>query len=126
MWDESYPRKNTTKDMHAGMNHMDPGEHGVSFDKHAGHSTNIFKVKFWVNLALSIPLVLYSETTQAIFHWSAHTFPGLIYVQFILASIIFFYGGWVFLASAWRELQAKLPGMMTLISLAITTAYAWS
>ena len=118
------PAKAPKRDMHAGMDH---GEHGgASFDKHAGHNTNIFRTKFWVSLVLSIPLVVYSDMTQAIFHWSAPTFPGLLYIQLVLASIIFFYGGWVFIASAWRELQAKLPGMMTLISLAITTAYVWS
>ncbi len=101
-------------------------KHGGDFNKHAGHSTNIFRTKFWVSFALSIPLVLYSDMTQAIFHWSAPAFVGLRYVQFILASIVFFYGGLVFLMSAWRELRAKLPGMMTLISLAITTAYTWS
>lgn len=104
--------------------HMDHGD--SSFDKHAGHHTNIFKTKFWVSLVLSIPLVLYSDMTQALFHWNPPAFPGLLYVEFVIASIIFFYGGWVFLASAWRELKAKLPGMMTLISIAITTAYLWS
>jgi P-type Cu2+ transporter len=107
------------KKMSDDMAHMDHGSH-------AGHGTNIFKIKFWVSLVLSIPLVLYSDMTQAIFHWSAPTFPGLPYIELIIASIIFFYGGWVFIASAWRELRAKLPGMMTLISLAITTAYVWS
>jgi Cu2+-exporting ATPase len=53
-------------------------------------------------------------------------FPGLAYGELVLASIIFFYGGWVFLASAWSELRSRLPGMMTLISIAIITAYAWS
>ncbi len=106
---------------------IDHGGHGTaSFDKHEGHSTNIFRTKFWVSLVLSIPLVLYSDMTQAIFHWSAPAFPGLVYIQFVLASIVFLYGGWVFIASAWRELKAHLPGMMTLIALAITTAYAWS
>lgn len=103
--------------------------HGMdmeSFNKHAGHHTNIFKIKFWVSLILSIPLIFYSDMIPAIFHWSPPSFFGLTVVQFVLASIIFFYGGWVFIASAWRELRAKLPGMMTLISLAITTAYAWS
>ena len=97
-------------------------EHG----KHAGHSTNIFKRKFWVSLILSIPVVLYSDIAQTLLKLEAPTFPGSRFVPLILASIIFFYGGWVFLASAWRELKAKLPGMMTLISLAITTAYTYS
>lgn len=96
------------------------------FDKHAGHSTNIFRAKFWVSLALSVPVVMYSDVTQALLRWQAPMWPGSAYVPFALASIIFFYGGWVFIASAYRELRAKLPGMMTLISLAIATAYIYS
>ncbi len=95
-------------------------------DKHAGHSTNIFKTKFWVSLVLSIPVVLYSHITQVLLNWQAPQFPGSEYLAFVLASIIFFYGGWIFLASAWREILGRLPGMMTLISLAITAAYVWS
>jgi Cu2+-exporting ATPase len=114
-------KKLDAKKMSNGMDmaHMDHNEP-------AGHSMNIFKVKFWVSFVLSIPLVIYSDMMQAIFHWSVPTFPGLPYIELVIASIIFFYGGWVFIASAWRELRAKLPGMMTLISIAITTAYAWS
>jgi Cu2+-exporting ATPase len=102
-------------------------DHGhMDHDKHEGHSTNAFKTKFWVSLVLSIPVVLYSEVVQKLLQWRAPIFPGSAYVQFVLASVIFFYGGWVFIASAWRELRAKLPGMMTLITLAITTAYTYS
>lgn len=96
------------------------------FDKHAGHKTNIFRAKFWLSLALSVPVVLYSDIAQTLLSWQAPTFPGFTYVPFVLASIIFFYGGWVFITSAYRELRARLPGMMTLISLAIVTAYAYS
>ncbi len=111
-----------------------PAEHGVhtahgqpdGFDKHTGHRTNIFKAKFWVSLALSLPVVLYSDITQTLLKWQAPVFPGSSYVPFVLSSVIFFYGGWVFLASAYRELRARLPGMMTLISLAILTAYVYS
>ncbi len=103
-------------------------EHGghSEFDKHKGHHTNIFKVKFYVSLVLSIPILLYSDLVQSALNFHAPVFPGSGYLQFVLASIVFFYGGWVFIASAWRELKAKLPGMMTLIAIAITTAYAWS
>ncbi len=100
--------------------------HASSFNKHEGHSPNIFKTKFWVSFILSIPIGLYSGLIQTTFHWTAPAFPGSSYLQFILGSIVFFYGGWVFIASAWREIKAKLPGMMTLISIAIITAYAWS
>ncbi|MBI2024636.1 MAG: heavy metal translocating P-type ATPase [Candidatus Harrisonbacteria bacterium] len=96
------------------------------FDKHHGHSTNVFKMKFWVSFVLSIPIVLYAEVTQELFNYRAPVFPGSEYLPFVLASVIFFYGGWVFITSAYRELIAKLPGMMTLIALAISTAYIYS
>ncbi len=98
----------------------------AGFNKHEGHSTNIFKVKFWVSFFLSIPVVVYSDVVQKLLGYHAPAFPGSAYVQIILASIIFFYGGWVFIASAYRELKAKLPGMMTLITLAISVAYVYS
>ncbi len=95
-------------------------------DKHAGHSTNIFKAKFWTSLALSIPIVAYSDIAQKLINYQAPAFPGSVYVPFVLASVIFFYGGSVFITSAYRELKAKLPGMMTLIALAISVAYLYS
>lgn len=95
-------------------------------NKHEGHSTNIFKVKFWVSLILSIPIVAYSDIAQKLLNWEAPQFFGSEYLPLVLSSIIFFYGGWIFIASAYRELKARLPGMMTLISLAITTAYVYS
>lgn len=101
------------------------GEHD-DFDKHKGHATNIFRTKFWMSLILSIPVVLYSEMAQGLLGFTAPKFAGSSYVPFILASVIFFYGGWVFIASAGRELKAKLPGMMTLIALAISVAYGYS
>ncbi len=95
-------------------------------DRHAGHSTNIFKKKFWVSLVLTIPVVLYSDLPEKLFGWTAPEFLGSQYLPLVFGSIVFFYGGWIFLTSAIRELRAKLPGMMTLIALAITTAYLWS
>ena len=102
--------------------------HGThnDFNKHKGHSTNIFKVKFWVSLALSVPIVAYSDVAQKLIGFQAPVFPGSDYLPFALASIIFFYGGWVFISSAYRELKAQLPGMMTLIALAISVAYFYS
>lgn len=95
-------------------------------DKHAGHSVNMFRDKFWLSFLLTIPVLVYSEMIQ---HWLGFTppsFAGSQYVPFIFSTIIFFYGGLVFIKSAISELKAKLPGMMTLISLAIITAYAYS
>ena len=93
---------------------------------HGGHSTNIFKVKFWVSFVLSIPLFIYSDVAKVFFDLSAFEFTGSIYLELILGSLVFFYGGLLFLTSAYRELKAKLPGMMTLIALAIVTAYSYS
>lgn len=99
-------------------------EHGIN--KHAGHSTNMFKKKFWLSLVLTIPVVIYSELVMKVFGWQPPMFPGSAYLPFVLGSVVFFYGGWVFVAGAWRELRAKLPGMMTLISIAIVAAYTYS
>lgn len=95
-------------------------------DKHAGHSTAMFLRKFWASLILTFPIVLYSDLTQEFFGWSAPAFPGSEYLQLILGSIVFFYGGLIFLRGAVSELRARLPGMMTLIALAISAAYLWS
>ncbi|TSC75081.1 MAG: heavy metal translocating P-type ATPase [Parcubacteria group bacterium Gr01-1014_30] len=98
--------------------------HGA--DKHEGHKAESFLKKFWVSLVLTIPIVAYSELPKLFFGWQAPAFSGSEYLQLIFGSIVFFYGGWVFLAGALRELLAKLPGMMTLIGLATTAAYLWS
>src|SRR3990167_5039950 len=96
------------------------------YSKHAGHQTESFLRKFWVVLALTIPILAYSEIIERVFGWQAPRFPGYEYAILVLASIIFFYGGWVFIIGAYRELSAKLPGMMTLIALAISAAYVFS
>jgi Cu2+-exporting ATPase len=95
-------------------------------DKHEGHSVAMFRDKFWLSLILTVPVVVYSEMIQQWFGFTPPTFPGSEYVPFFCSSIIFFYGGLVFIKGAVGEIKAKLPGMMTLISLAIITAYAYS
>lgn len=114
-----------TKDAAVHHNHHQPADNS-KHDKHAGHSTNIFAKKFWVSLILTIPIVLYSPLPQTFLSWSPPAFPGSLLLPPLLGSIVFFYGGWIFLSSAWRELKGKAPGMMTLISLAIVTAYVYS
>lgn len=99
--------------------------HEHDHDKHAGHSPNMFKQKFWLSLLLTIPTLLFSHTVQG---WLGFElmFPGSEYIPAIFGAIIFFYGGLVFLKSAKAELAAKQPGMMTLISMAITVAFIYS
>src|SRR3989344_4677663 len=95
-------------------------------NKHAGHSVNIFAGKFWVSLVLSFPVILYSDIFETLFGKTAPDFLGSEFIPLVLGSVIFFYGGLIFLQGAVRELKAKLPGMMTLIALAITVAYFYS
>jgi P-type Cu2+ transporter len=86
----------------------------------------MFRSKFWLSLVLTLPVVYWSEHIQMLLGYSAPEFPGSAWIGPVLGSVIFFYGGWVFLQGAWGELRAKLPGMMTLISLAISVAFVFS
>ncbi|QQG45774.1 MAG: heavy metal translocating P-type ATPase [Candidatus Sungiibacteriota bacterium] len=95
-------------------------------DKHKGHSTEMFLRKFLVSLILTVPVVLYADVVQKIFGWSPPNFPGSAYLPLVLGSVVFFYGGWAFLIGAYRELKAWLPGMMTLIGIAVSAAYFYS
>lgn len=95
-------------------------------DKHEGHSVAMFRDKFWVSLLLTLPVLAYSEHIQKWLHITPPTFPGSEYVPFVLSTVIFFYGGLVFLRGALGEMRARQPGMMTLISLAITVAFVYS
>lgn len=107
---------------HSHHNH----EHHQDHDKHAGHSVAMFRDKFWLSLILTIPVLVYSEMIQQWLHFAPPTFPGSQYIPFVFSTVIFFYGGLVFIKSAVSELKAKMPGMMTLISLAIVTSYLYS
>ncbi|MBM3261696.1 cadmium-translocating P-type ATPase [Candidatus Kaiserbacteria bacterium] len=93
---------------------------------HAGHHAADFLRKFWIALILCVPIFFYSEMALMVFGIRGPEFPGWQYVALALGSIVYFYCGWVFLQSAYREMRAKLPGMMTLIAIAITAAYAYS
>lgn len=112
---------------HKNKHHHGHHEHAShdAHDKHAGHSPNIFKQKFWLSLALTIPTLIFSETIQSWFGVS-FSFSGSQYIPAIFGVIIFLYGGLVFLKSAKGEIEAKQPGMMTLISMAITVAFGYS
>lgn len=109
------------------MKHREHDAHGGhdGHDKHAGHSPNMFKTKFWLSLVLTLPTLLFSETVQG---WLGFhlTFTGSMYIPAVFGTILFFYGGLVFLKSARAELSGRQPGMMTLISMAITVAFGYS
>ena len=95
-------------------------------DKHAGHSVEMFRNRFWVCFALTIPALVWDPMIQDWFGFRAPAFPGSAYVPAIFGTVVFFYGGWIFIEGGVRELMARLPGMMTLISLAISVAFLYS
>ncbi len=113
-------------DHHAVQHMSSKHEKHSGNDKHAGHSPDMFRDRFWLSLILTIPVVLYSHMIQEWFGFHMPEFPGSQWIPFVLGTVIFFYGGMVFLKSAWGELKARQPGMMTLISLAILSAYIYS
>ncbi|GEN86700.1 copper-translocating P-type ATPase [Oceanobacillus sojae] len=102
------------------------GNHGShSHQHHHEHMIADFKKRFYISLILALPIILLSAMIQSFFNYSL-SFAGDHWVELILASIIFFYGGWPFLTGAIDELKQKSPGMMTLIGFAITVAYVYS
>ena len=110
-------------DPHAGSKMS--GAHG-NHDRHAGHSVAMFRDKFWLSFALTIPVVFWSTDVQHWFGYTAPSFPGSKFIPAILGTVVFVYGGLVFIRGAWGELADRKPGMMTLISLAIIVAFGTS
>jgi Cu2+-exporting ATPase len=108
------------------VDHAVHDAHGGAHDKHAGHSVAMFRDKFWLSLALTIPVVLLSHDVQTWLGYEIPMFPGSDYLPAVLGTIIFLYGGLVFLRGAAGELADRRPGMMTLISLAIVVAFVTS
>jgi Cu2+-exporting ATPase len=100
-------------------------EHG-GHDQHEGHSPEMFRDRFWLSFALTVPVVVWSEHIQELLGYRAPRFTGSDWIGPALGTLVFVYGGLVFLRGAWRELRARLPGMMTLISLAISVAFVFS
>ncbi|TVP77948.1 heavy metal translocating P-type ATPase [Thioalkalivibrio sp.] len=86
----------------------------------------MFRNKFWLSFALTVPVVYWSEHIQNLLGYSAPVFPGSQFIPALLGTVVFFYGGLVFLRGSWHELMSRAPGMMTLISLAITVAFVFS
>jgi P-type Cu2+ transporter len=107
-----------------GSAQRDHGGHG-GHGAHGDHAA-MFRDRFWSTALLTVPVVIWSHHIQQWAGYTAPTFPGSDLVGPVLGSVIFFYGGWPFLTGGWQEARARRPGMMLLISMAITVAYAAS
>ncbi len=116
-------------DHHQGQSENHQGAHGSHEDhgSHHEHMVQDFKRRFFVSLILTVPLAVMSPMLRSLVGFDdAVFFPGHMLVMLVLATVIFFYGGWPFLKGLVDELKDGAPGMMTLIALAITVAYGYS
>ena len=106
------------------MDHATHAGHDThaAHDKHAGHDPEVFRRQFWVVLALTLPVIIWSRQVQEILGYTAPSFPGSDLIPPILGTAVFVIGGRVFLTGARDEMRSRQPGMMTLISLAIVVA----
>ena len=140
---EDHSKMNHDKEDHSKMNHdkedhskMDHGSGG-----HSGHDGNApmgmaghdhhkmmvadFRKRFWVSTIITIPILFFSPMIQKFFSYT-FLLPGNQYILFALSSFVYFWGGWPFLKGFYNEIKSKGPGMMTLISMAISVAYFYS
>ncbi|MFC9333863.1 copper-translocating P-type ATPase [Arthrobacter sp. NPDC057009] len=111
---------------HAGHNTHDDDHVVHTHGQHAGHSTAMFKNRFWLTLALSVPVVYFSPMFAHLLGYMPPHFPGSAWIPPILGTVIFLYGGQPFLRGGLHELKARRPGMMLLIGMAISVAFVAS
>jgi Cu2+-exporting ATPase len=94
--------------------------------QHAGHSTAMFKNRFWLTLALSVPVVYFSPMFGELLGYMPPEFAGSAWIPPVLGTVVFLYGGQPFLRGGLNELKARRPGMMLLIGMAISVAFVAS
>ncbi len=106
---------------------QDAGPGHPGHQDHHAHMAADFRKRFWISLVLTLPILVLSPMLQALVGLrEVIRFPGDLYVLFGFASAVFWYGGWPFLKGLFNELKSRQPGMMTLVAVAITTAYLYS
>ncbi|KAF0962633.1 heavy metal translocating P-type ATPase [Rhodococcus sp. T7] len=100
-------------------------DHDAHTDRHAGYGAHgeVLRQKFWISLALSVPVVVFSHMFADLLGYTVPDFPGASWIPPVVGTAIFFYGGAPFLTGAWSELKSRQPGMMLLIGMAITVAF---
>jgi len=132
MTDEGNQKKGHPQghDMKSGdMKNMKPGDMKMSHTgpDHQADMTTDFRKRFWISLILTLPILVLSPLLQKLVGLNeAFHFQGDIYVLFGFSSAVFWYGGWPFLKGFLKEIKSLQPGMMTLVAVAIATAYIYS
>lgn len=125
MHEEMDHSQHTGDGMPVSMDHSAHASHAGHGADHTGHE-QMFRVRFWWSLLLSIPVLVYSEMIQMWLGFMPPMFPFAEWLPFVFSVVIFAYGGIPFLQMAVPELKERKPGMMTLISLAISVAFIYS
>lgn len=118
--------KSAGEDTHGAHGSHESHDGHDGHDKHAGHSVEMFRTRFWVCLVLTVPALIWEPMLQDWFGYQAPVFPGSGWIPAVFGTLVFLYGGMVFLKGAVHELADRLPGMMTLIALAISVAFVYS
>ncbi|MBH0157195.1 copper-translocating P-type ATPase [Fictibacillus sp. 5RED26] len=118
---EHHTEENKQQHNHSLGNHTNQEDH----NGHHDHMIDDFKKRFYISLLLTIPILILSPMIQMFFGFNI-TFPSSMLVLFTLSTVVFFYGGWPFISGLIDEIKQKNPGMMTLIGLAIISAYIYS
>ena len=102
------------------------GDGHTAHDRHAGHSVAMFRDKFWISLLLTIPILVWGHMLPRAFAFTPPHFPGTRWIPVVFGIAVFLYGGSPFIKGGIGELRSRSPGMMTLISLAISVAFVFS
>ncbi len=106
--------------------HTHDHDASAGHDRHAGHSPAMFRDRLVLSALLTLPVLFFSSQLQVWLGYTAPSFPGVSWLNPLLGTVLFFYGGAPFLRGARRELAQRQPAMMTLVALAISVAYAFS
>jgi Cu2+-exporting ATPase len=120
--------EHSTHEGHAGHDGRGTGDDHTGHEAHTDHTGHeqMFRQKFWISLLLSLPVLIFSSSIQGWLGYSVPPFIGSQWITPVFAVIVFLYGGVPFLKMAVPELKNRQPGMMTLISLAISVAFVYS
>src|SRR5699024_5656559 len=102
--------------------HAGHGGHGGHGGGHGDHAAQ-FRRLFWIMALLAIPTVAFNGMFADLLGYSLPSAAWVGWISPILGTVIYFWGGWVFLQGGAAELRARQPGMMLLISLGITVAF---
>ena len=106
---QASPEHGDVRKQQAGRDRSGPGTGRAGHERHAGHSVAMFRDRFWITLALTVPTLIWSHMIQDWLRFSPPPVPGALYMPAVFGTAVYFYGGWPFLAGGIRELRGHFP-----------------